>query len=108
MVGVHALGAGSCTDLIRTRVTCNALNVTCTAGPGPRTKLFKACSGALRFDIQLALFLLPYLVQNVVSYGSDEARSDVRKEARRSIMRPEFGPTHVMISRIKRIKVYWY
>ena len=48
--------------------------------PGPRTKLFRACNGAFRFDIQLALFLLPYLVQNVVSYGSDEARSDVQKE----------------------------
>ena len=47
---------------------------------GPRTKLFKACNGALRFDIQLALFLLPYLVQNVVAYGSDEARSDVQTE----------------------------
>ena len=47
---------------------------------GPRTKLFKACNGALRFDIQLALFLLPYLVQNVVAHGSDEARSDVQSE----------------------------
>ena len=43
-------------------------------------QVFQACIGACRFDMQLALYLLPYLVQNVVSYGSDEARHGVQRE----------------------------
>ena len=53
-------------------------SVSCRAGS--RTKLFQACIGACRFDMQLALHLLPYLVQNVVSNGSDEARHGVQME----------------------------
>ena len=52
---------------------------------GARTKLFNACSGLLQQDMQLSMFLLPYIVQNVVSYGSDEARIAVQKEVRSSI-----------------------
>ena len=52
----------------------------CWCAAGSRTKLFQACVGACRFDMQLALHLLPYVVQNVVSNGSDEARHGVQME----------------------------
>jgi hypothetical protein len=57
---------------------------------GSRLKLFQACIGACRFDMQLALHLLPYVVQDVVSHGSDEARSGVQMEVR-SLRRPQTG-----------------
>lgn len=42
--------------------------------------MFQACIPIFRVDIQVSQFLLPYLVQNVVSHGSDEARQGVLNE----------------------------
>lgn len=36
--------------------------------------MFKACMPVIRCDIQSARFLMPYLLQNVISVGSSESR----------------------------------
>ena len=46
---------------------------------GPRVKLFKSCITVFRHDIPASLFLLPYLVHNVVAFGSDAARQGVQQ-----------------------------
>ncbi len=53
-------------------------------GTGPRLKMFQACIPIFRVDIQVSQYLLPYLVQNVVAHGSDEAVKGVRNEVRAS------------------------
>ncbi|KAK9690702.1 hypothetical protein RND81_09G148200 [Saponaria officinalis] len=45
-----------------------------------RADVFKACQGIVRFDIQTATYLLPYLVLDVVCHGSATARKGVTDE----------------------------
>ena len=47
---------------------------------GNRADIFAACGGVVRHDMGTALFLLPYLVLNVVCDGSNEARTGVTQE----------------------------
>ncbi|KAG0625577.1 hypothetical protein M758_2G066000 [Ceratodon purpureus] len=47
---------------------------------GNRADIFAACGGVVRHDMGTALFLLPYLVLNVVCDGSNEARAGVTQE----------------------------
>ncbi|KAK3131306.1 hypothetical protein QOZ80_6BG0504770 [Eleusine coracana subsp. coracana] len=47
---------------------------------GPRSDIFTACRGIARHDMPTAIYLLPYLVLNVVCYGSAEARKSVTEE----------------------------
>lgn len=47
---------------------------------GPRSHIFNACRGVLRHDMATALYLLPYLVLNVVCDGTSEARESVTDE----------------------------
>lgn len=47
---------------------------------GNRADMFAACGGVVRHDMGTALFLLPYLVLNVVCDGSNEARAGVTQE----------------------------
>ncbi|KAH7278933.1 hypothetical protein KP509_38G065100 [Ceratopteris richardii] len=47
---------------------------------GPRSLIFNACKGILRHDMATVLYLLPYIVLNVVSEGSSEARVSVTDE----------------------------
>ncbi|KAL9238429.1 hypothetical protein vseg_012850 [Gypsophila vaccaria] len=45
-----------------------------------RADIFKACQGIVRQDIQTAIYLLPYLVLDVVCHGSAAAREGVTDE----------------------------
>lgn len=47
---------------------------------GRRAEIFTACGGVIRYDMGTALYLLPYLVLNVVCDGSEEARAGVTQE----------------------------
>ena len=47
---------------------------------GPQTSLFLTCQGVIKQDRNTALFLLPYLVQNIVCRGDDEQVNCVREE----------------------------
>ncbi|GAB4817356.1 hypothetical protein N2152v2_004402 [Parachlorella kessleri] len=47
---------------------------------GPRVKLFKSSITVFRHDVPASLFLLPYLVHNVVACGSDAACQSVQQE----------------------------
>ncbi|KAG6548304.1 hypothetical protein Mapa_010357 [Marchantia paleacea] len=47
---------------------------------GDRAQIFIACTGVVRHDMGTALYLLPYLVLNVVCEGSIEARNSVTEE----------------------------
>ncbi|KAH9318621.1 hypothetical protein KI387_020390 [Taxus chinensis] len=47
---------------------------------GTRANIFNACRGIVRHDMGTALYLLPYLVLNVVCYGTPEARKSVTEE----------------------------
>jgi serine/threonine-protein kinase ATR len=47
---------------------------------GSRSGIFSACRGILRHDMPTALYLLPYLVLNVVCYGTPEARQSITEE----------------------------
>ncbi|XP_057837480.1 serine/threonine-protein kinase ATR isoform X2 [Cryptomeria japonica] len=47
---------------------------------GIRANIFNACRGIVRHDMGTALYLLPYLVLNVVCYGTPEARKSVTEE----------------------------
>ncbi|KAL2643558.1 hypothetical protein R1flu_011145 [Riccia fluitans] len=47
---------------------------------GDRAQIFIACIGVVRHDMGTALYLLPYLVLNVVCEGSCEARTSVTEE----------------------------
>lgn len=42
---------------------------------GQLLPLFEACLPVMRTDIQVNRFLLPYLLQDVISFGSEEAVS---------------------------------
>jgi hypothetical protein len=54
---------------------------------GSRLKAFEACIPILRVDTQASQFLLPYVVQNVVCYGADEARQGVLNEVPTALIR---------------------
>jgi serine/threonine-protein kinase ATR len=47
---------------------------------GRRAEIFTACGAVLRYDMGTALYLLPYLVLNVVCDGTENARADVTEE----------------------------
>ncbi|WVZ78438.1 hypothetical protein U9M48_026147, partial [Paspalum notatum var. saurae] len=47
---------------------------------GSRSGIFSACRGILRHDMPTAIYLLPYLVLNVVCYGTPEARQSITEE----------------------------
>ncbi|WOK94665.1 serine/threonine-protein kinase ATR isoform X1 [Canna indica] len=47
---------------------------------GPRSSIFSACRGIVRHDMQTAAYLLPYLVLNVVSHGTLDARHSITEE----------------------------
>lgn len=47
---------------------------------GPRSSIFSACRGIVRHDMQTAVYLLPYLVLNVLCHGTVEARHSITEE----------------------------
>lgn len=47
---------------------------------GARAGTFSACRGIVRHDMQTATYLLPYLVLNVICYGTEEARHGITDE----------------------------
>lgn len=47
---------------------------------GSRARIFNACRGIVRHDMQTAVYLLPYLVLNAVCHGTEEARRGIAEE----------------------------
>ncbi|KAF5745781.1 serine/threonine-protein kinase ATR isoform X1 [Tripterygium wilfordii] len=47
---------------------------------GSRASIFNSCRGIVRHDMQTAVYLLPYLVLNVVCHGTEEARQSIAEE----------------------------
>lgn len=47
---------------------------------GSRATIFNACRGIVRHDMQIAIYLLPYLVLNAVCHGTEEARCSIAEE----------------------------
>ncbi|CAL1372888.1 unnamed protein product [Linum trigynum] len=47
---------------------------------GSRASIFNACRGIVRHDMQIASYLLPYLVLNAVCHGTAEARHSITEE----------------------------
>ncbi|XP_062019493.1 serine/threonine-protein kinase ATR isoform X1 [Rosa rugosa] len=47
---------------------------------GSRARIFNACRGIVRQDMQTAIYLLPYLVLNAVCHGTEEARYGITEE----------------------------
>ncbi|KAH6777085.1 Ataxia telangiectasia-mutated and RAD3-like protein [Perilla frutescens var. frutescens] len=47
---------------------------------GSRSTIFNACRGLVRHDMQIAMYLLPYLVLNAVCDGTEEARCGITEE----------------------------
>ncbi|XP_051147175.1 serine/threonine-protein kinase ATR isoform X2 [Andrographis paniculata] len=47
---------------------------------GPRSAIFNACRGIVRHDMQIAMYLLPYLVLNAICEGTEEARCGITEE----------------------------
>ncbi|XP_050231488.1 serine/threonine-protein kinase ATR isoform X2 [Mercurialis annua] len=47
---------------------------------GSRATIFNACRGIVRHDMQIAIYLLPYLVLNAVCHGTKEARLGIAEE----------------------------
>ncbi|KAJ6739295.1 ATAXIA TELANGIECTASIA MUTATED ATM -RELATED [Salix koriyanagi] len=47
---------------------------------GSRASIFNACRALVRHDMQLAIYLLPYLVLNAVCHGTEEARHSIAEE----------------------------
>ncbi|KAG8655799.1 hypothetical protein MANES_04G069900v8 [Manihot esculenta] len=47
---------------------------------GSRASIFNACRGIVRHDMQVAIYLLPYLVLNAVCHGTKEARLGIAEE----------------------------
>ncbi|CAN1771051.1 Serine/threonine-protein kinase ATR [Linum perenne] len=47
---------------------------------GSRASIFKSCRGIVRHDMQIAIYLLPYLVLNAVCHGTKEARHSITEE----------------------------
>ncbi|XP_007041728.2 PREDICTED: serine/threonine-protein kinase ATR isoform X1 [Theobroma cacao] len=47
---------------------------------GSRASIFNACRGIVRHDMQTAIYLLPYLVLNVVCHGTEEGRHGITEE----------------------------
>ncbi|XP_050363920.1 serine/threonine-protein kinase ATR [Argentina anserina] len=51
-----------------------------THATGSRARIFNACRGIVRQDMQTAIYLLPYLVLNAVCHGTEEARDGITQE----------------------------
>ncbi|KAL6494861.1 hypothetical protein OROGR_031661 [Orobanche gracilis] len=47
---------------------------------GSRSVIFYACRGIARYDMHVAMYLLPYLVLNAVCDGTEDARSGITEE----------------------------
>ncbi|KAL6952196.1 non-specific serine,threonine protein kinase [Sarracenia purpurea var. burkii] len=47
---------------------------------GSRASIFNACRGIVRHDMQIAIYLLPYLVLDAVCHGTEEARCSITEE----------------------------
>ncbi|CAK7329438.1 unnamed protein product [Dovyalis caffra] len=47
---------------------------------GSRASIFNACRAIVRHDMQIAIYLLPYLVLNAVCHGTEEARHSIAEE----------------------------
>ena len=47
---------------------------------GALLALFQACGLVMRRDVQTGLFLMPYIIHNVLQAGSDAARTEVKQE----------------------------
>ncbi|PHT64079.1 Serine/threonine-protein kinase ATR [Capsicum annuum] len=47
---------------------------------GSRASIFYACRGIVRHDMQIAMYLLPYLVLNAVCDGTEDARCGITEE----------------------------
>ncbi|CAH9113406.1 unnamed protein product, partial [Cuscuta epithymum] len=47
---------------------------------GSRAIIFNACRGIVRHDMQIAMYLLPYLVLDAVCHGTEEARHGITEE----------------------------
>ncbi|CAN0845720.1 Serine/threonine-protein kinase ATR [Linum grandiflorum] len=47
---------------------------------GSRASIFNSCRGIVRHDMQIAIYLLPYLVLNAVCHGTKEARHSITEE----------------------------
>ena len=47
---------------------------------GALLALFQACGLVMRRDVQTGLFLMPYIIHNVLQAGSDVARTEVKQE----------------------------
>eukprot|EP00002_Diphylleia_rotans_P020747 TRINITY_DN4030_c0_g1_i1.p1 TRINITY_DN4030_c0_g1~~TRINITY_DN4030_c0_g1_i1.p1 ORF type:complete len:2534 (-),score=449.32 TRINITY_DN4030_c0_g1_i1:366-7967(-) len=45
-----------------------------------RGRIISFCRGVIRIDNQTAIYLLPYLIQNIISFGSDNDRAAVLQE----------------------------
>lgn len=44
----------------------------CNSLPASRSQLFQSCIGLVRIDVNVTRFLLPYVVEQVLLYGSLE------------------------------------
>ena len=47
---------------------------------GERSKIFGACRGVVKTDVDIAKFLLPYLVENVLHHGGNEDLQEIIQE----------------------------
>ena len=47
---------------------------------GALLALFQACGLVMRRDVQTGLFLMPYIIHNVLQAGSNAARTEVKQE----------------------------
>lgn len=61
-------------------LTCIPLSWPRPAAAGNQLKLFQSVMPACRFDIPACLFLMPYLLHNVLAHGTDDARQSVQQE----------------------------
>lgn len=52
----------------------------CLCCAGVQLKLFQSVIPVFRFEIPTSLFLMPYLVHNVLAHGTDAARQGVQQE----------------------------
>lgn len=47
---------------------------------GELLALFRACSLVMRRDVQTCLYLMPYVIHNVLKFGADSAQRQVKRE----------------------------